>query len=85
MPRQPRDTYTYDLKKGNKVVYKGITNDPERRGAEHRREGKDFDKLVLTSPALTRRDAKKKEAEELDAYRSNHRGRNPRYNDDDDG
>lgn len=85
MPRQPRDTHTYDLMKGNRVVYKGITNDPERREAEHRREGKDFDGLTLTSPRLTRRAAKEREAQELDAYRRNHRGRNPRYNDDRDG
>ena len=85
MPRQPRDTRTYNLKKGNKVVYKGITNDPERRAAEHRREGKDFDRLALTSPPLTRRRAKEREAEALDVYRRNHRGRNPRYNDDSDG
>lgn len=30
-----RDTYKYHLKKGNKVVHRGITNDLERREAEH--------------------------------------------------
>lgn len=85
MPRQPRDTHMYDLKKGNKVVYKGITNDSERRKAEHRRDGKDFDKLTPTSQLLTRRGAKKREAEALDTCRRNHGGRNPRYNDDGDG
>jgi len=31
-----RDTYKYHVKVGNKVVYRGITNDLERRAAEHR-------------------------------------------------
>jgi predicted GIY-YIG superfamily endonuclease len=33
-----RDTYKYELKDGKKVVYVGITNDPERREAQHRQE-----------------------------------------------
>ncbi|NOX65051.1 MAG: GIY-YIG nuclease family protein [Chlorobi bacterium] len=31
-----RDTYTYDFKVKNKIVHSGITNDLERREAEHR-------------------------------------------------
>ena len=31
-----RNTYKYELTKGNKVVYVGITNNPGRREAEHR-------------------------------------------------
>lgn len=30
-----RDTYKYQLKKGGKVVHRGITNDLNRREAEH--------------------------------------------------
>ncbi len=30
-----RDTYKYHLKRGNKVVHRGITNDLDRREAEH--------------------------------------------------
>ena len=33
-----RDTYKYHFKKGNKIVHTGITNDIDRREAEHRRE-----------------------------------------------
>ena len=33
-----RDTYKYHLKDGKKVVYRGITNDLERRGAEHQEQ-----------------------------------------------
>ena len=32
---QPRDTYKYELKVGNNLVYRGITVDPERREKEH--------------------------------------------------
>ena len=30
-----RDTYKYHLKEGRKVVHRGITNDLDRREAEH--------------------------------------------------
>lgn len=33
---QPRDTYRYYYKVGNKIVFTGITNNPARREAEHR-------------------------------------------------
>ena len=31
----PRDTYKYEFKIGNKVVHSGITNDLDRREREH--------------------------------------------------
>lgn len=31
-----RDTYTYDFKVGSKIVHSGITDDLERREAEHK-------------------------------------------------
>ena len=85
MTRQPRDTVTYNLKRGRKIVYIGITSDPERREAKHWSEGKDFDKLVPTSRRMTRDGAKRKEAEDLKTYRRGHGGQNPLYNVDDDG
>ena len=33
-----RTTYKYHFKKGNKIVHTGITNDIDRREAEHRSE-----------------------------------------------
>lgn len=41
-----RNTYKYELTKGNKVVYVGITNNPGRREAEHR-QNKNFDKMKI--------------------------------------
>jgi predicted GIY-YIG superfamily endonuclease len=35
---KPRNTYKYVAKVGNKVIYGGITNDLERREAEHQRK-----------------------------------------------
>ena len=32
---KPRNWYTYEFKRGNKVLHKGITKDLERREQEH--------------------------------------------------
>jgi len=34
----PKDTYKYQFKVGNKIVHKGITNDLERREQEHQQK-----------------------------------------------
>ena len=85
MTKKTRDTVTYDLKKGREVVYRGTTNNPERREREHRAEGKDFDRLAVTSRRMTDDGAKSKEAENLARYRRGHGGRNPQYNNDANG
>jgi len=33
-----RDTYKYHFKVGNRIVHRGVTNDLERREAEHQQE-----------------------------------------------
>ena len=35
---KPRDTFKYQFKVGNKVMHGGITNDLERREAEHQQD-----------------------------------------------
>ena len=80
-----RDTQTYDLKKGRKVVYRGTTNNADRREREHQDAGLDFDRLVTTSRRMTPQGAKDREADNLARYRRNHGGRNPKYNKDKDG
>lgn len=84
MPKR-RDTVTYDLKRGRRVVYRGTTEDPEQREQQHRDEGKVFDRLLVTSRRMTTEGAKRKEEEGLEQYRRSHRGQNPRYNKDSDG
>ena len=85
MPKKPRDTVTYDLKQGKKVVYRGTTNNPEQREEQHRDEDKRFTKLTVTSRKMTDDGAKQKETEALKKYRDSHSGKNPKYNKDDDG
>ena len=34
----PRDTYKYHLKRGNRILKSGITNDLDRREGEHQRK-----------------------------------------------
>jgi len=65
-------------------VYRGTTNDPEAREAQHRAEGKRFTKLVVTSRKMTEKGAKAKEIAALKTYRKSH-GKNPKYNKDTDG
>ena len=80
-----RDTVTYDLKDGGKIVYRGTTNDLERRVEQHRREGKKFTHFLQTSRKMTEEGARKKETENLERFRRNHGGKNPKYNKDSDG
>lgn len=80
-----RDQVRYELVKGREVVYRGITNDPERREAEHRAQGKQFDKLRPVGSRVTEETARRWEAESLQAYRKNHGGKNPKYNQTQDG
>ena len=47
-----RDTYKYELTQGNKVVYVGITNNTERREAEHRQD-KDFTTMRIVGRPST--------------------------------
>ena len=35
---KPKTTYKYHVKKGSKVVHRGITNDLDRRESEHQKQ-----------------------------------------------
>ena len=85
MTKKVRDTVTYNLRDGKRVVYKGTTNDTERREKEHKNENKQFTRLETTSRKMTSEGAKKKEAQDLEQYRKSHGGENPDYNKDSDG
>ena len=77
--RNPRDTYLYELKDGNRIVYYGISNDPDLREVTHRRF-KDFTHKRVISVALTRASAEAREWEEIKRYQDQHRGVPPKYN-----
>ena len=80
-----RTTHNYTLNDGNKIVYKGITNNPSRRMAEHERSGKEFTKMVYDTYPTTRETARAREASGLEHYRNTHNGANPKYNKTDHG
>lgn len=74
-----KDTSKYVLKQGNKIVYVGITDDPERREAEHRQD-KNFDKMEIVGRKSTRDGAEQWEADRIKTYMKNHAGETPKYN-----
>lgn len=80
-----RDTYKYELRDGNRVVYVGITNDLERRESEHRAEGMDFTSIHKVGNVTTRSAAEDWEAQRIATYKDNHGGDRPKYNQNDSG
>ena len=76
--RKKQDTYNYTLRKGRKVVYKGITKNPERREKEHRASGKKFTSMTI-GRRVSRETALKREKKEISTYKRN-KSRKPRYN-----
>lgn len=79
-----RDTTRYELRQGNKVVYVGITDNPERRMKEHEAD-KDFGTMVTIGPKVTRRTAEEWETQRISTYKENHGGERPMYNQNDSG
>ena len=75
---KPVRGYTLRSRRG-RVKYVGITNNPRRRAAQHRRSGKRGKMRVETGP-LSRRRARRWEGARLARHRRKTGGRNPRYN-----
>ncbi len=62
-----RDTYKYYLKVRNKIVYAGITTNPERREKQHQREPEHANtRLVVVGIACTEESARLWERGERD-------------------
>lgn len=76
---EKRNTYKYELTKGNKVVYVGTTNDPERREMEHHQD-KNFDKMRIIGNVSTPDGASQWETNRIQTYMDNHDGDTPLYN-----
>ncbi len=51
-----RDTHKYTLRVGNRITYRGITNNPKRRAGEHERAGRPG-KMRIEGPPVTRKRA----------------------------
>ena len=82
---KPRKTRTYALYDGREKVYIGESNNLERRAQDHKKDALEFTRIVTTSIAMTKPGAQSKEADQLEAFRRSHGGRNPRYNEDPEG
>ena len=65
--------------KGGKVKYVGITNNPRRRTAQHRRSGK-RGQLRVETGGMPRGKARRWEGAKLARFRKSNKGRNPTYN-----
>ena len=65
--------------KNGKINYVGTTNNPSRRAAEHKAEGKPG-KLQAETRPMSRDSAEGWEKNRLSTYRDNHGGKNPPAN-----
>ena len=76
--RRPVRGYTI-RGRGGRVKYVGITNNPQRRAAQHRRSGK-RGRLKVETGGMSRGKARRWEGAKLSRFRKSNRGRNPTYN-----
>ena len=76
--RRPVRGYTLRGPKG-RIRYVGVTDNPSRRAAQHRREGK-IGKMHVENSHVSRTGALSWERRKLAAYRTYHRGKNPPLN-----
>ena len=70
----PRNTYKYHFKKGHKIVHTGITNDIDRREAEHK-QTYGSGHITKVGSATTRDAALKWEREQAERGRPTRRRR----------
>lgn len=75
-----RNTWLYELKDRNEVVYYGISKDPDRREIQHLNTGKKFTHANVKSVALTRESAERREKQNIQRYQRQHGGKPPKYN-----
>jgi len=74
-----RNTRLYELRHKGQVVYRGISNDVERRVREHKRDGKRFTTVWKSASPFCRKNALKYEKDGVQIYKRGH-GKRPRYN-----
>ena len=79
-PAKGRSVRGYTIRgRGGKVKYVGITNNPRRRAAQHRRSGK-RGQLRVETGGMSRGKARRWEGAKLGRFRKGNKGRNPTYN-----
>ena len=78
--RSSRTVRGYTLRGRNgRINYVGVSNNPTRRAAEHKQDGKRGSMKVETR-AMSREAAQRWESRRLNTFRRNHRGKNPPFN-----
>ena len=75
-----RDTYIYELKDGHKIVYYGITKNPDERFILHTNSDKRFTLMRKIRGPMSHKRAEALETEYIQRYQRQHGGRPPRYN-----
>ena len=65
--------------KNGRIGYVGVTNNPDRRAAEHKQDGKRGN-LQVETRSMSREVARSWESQRLAAYRRSHGGKNPPQN-----
>ena len=75
-----RDNFRYILKRGNKVVYFGVSNNLKRRLSEHKRAGFKFTSMSKNGPAVSKQSALNWERSSIKKYKKSHGGKSPEYN-----
>ena len=79
-PRAYRPVRGYTLRGRNgRIRYFGVTGNPSRRAAQHKRDGK-TGKMRVETTHVNRTAALKWERQKLSAYRRRHGGKNPPLN-----
>jgi hypothetical protein len=78
--RAKRDTYIYELKDSHRIVYYGITNNPDQRLISHDNGRKRFTHMNIIRGPMSRLRAEDLEYDYIQNYQYNHGGRPPRYN-----
>lgn len=77
--RVKQDTHNYQLKDGKRIVYQGISKNPEKRLEQHKRDGKKFTHMTI-GPKRSRERANSDETKAIHRYQKSHRGKPPKYN-----
>jgi hypothetical protein len=75
-----KDCYVYELKDSNKVVYYGISNDPDRRVIEHENSDKRFTHINILKGPMYKENADIEETTLIFFYQESHEGKPPRHN-----
>ena len=80
MFKKKRDTYVYELKDGNTIVYYGISNGPLDRNDEHSRSRKRYTHMRVIRGPMYKENALKLEGDLIQRYQRQHGGIPPKYN-----